>query len=147
MKIIFFLFLSIYSIQANCQISDAALLLNNNHIDSTKIEKKKKVTYVFKGKNWFTKYNPLSLIFGGGLFFYQKVISPQIVMGCVFNPSCSNFSKGCVHEFGVVKGVFLSADRLTRCTRLSSIDFHPIMFDEHDKVNDFPKYYRLKTKK
>ena len=147
MKYIIFILLSLYSLGSVCQISDANLLLNNHQIDSSKIQKKRKVSYVFKDKNWAIKYNPVSLIFGGGLFFYQKVISPQIVMGCAFNPSCSNFSKGCVHEFGVAKGIFLSADRLTRCTRLSSIDFHPILFDENKKVNDLPIYYRTKAKK
>ena len=147
MKRIFFLLFSLYTSIAVCQISDAALLMQNQKIDSTKIAKKRKVNYVFKGKNWAVKYNPVSLVFGGGLFFYQKIISPQIVMGCAFNPSCSNFSKGCVNEFGIVKGVFLSADRLTRCTRLSSIDFHPILFDENDKVTDLPIYYRTKNKK
>jgi putative component of membrane protein insertase Oxa1/YidC/SpoIIIJ protein YidD len=119
----------------------------DNNISKWKFEDVSPIDYVFKDKNWVVKYNPVSLLFGGGLFFYQKVISPQIVMGCAFNPSCSNFSKECVHEFGVVKGIFLSADRLTRCTRLSSIDFHPIMFDENKKVNDLPIYYRTKTKK
>ena len=147
MKYILFILLSLYSLASFCQISDATLLLNNHQIDSSKIQKKRKVSYVFKDKNWAIKYNPVRLIFGGGLFFYQKVISPQIVMGCAFNPSCSNFSKGCVHEFGVAKGIFLSADRLTRCTRLSSIDFHPILFDENKKVNDLPIYYRTKAKK
>ena len=147
MKYIIFILLSLYSLGSFSQISDANLLLNNHQIDSSKIQKKRKVSYVFKDKNWAIKYNPVSLIFGGGLFFYQKVISPQIVMGCAFNPSCSNFSKGCVHEFGVAKGIFLSADRLTRCTRLSSIDFHPILFDENKKVNDLPIYYRTKAKK
>jgi putative component of membrane protein insertase Oxa1/YidC/SpoIIIJ protein YidD len=147
MKKLFCLFFIVYSFYSFSQISSDLLLIENHKIDSTKFEKKRKVSYVFKDKNWVIKYNPVSLVFGGGLLFYQKVISPQIVMGCAFNPSCSNFSKGCIHEFGVVKGVFLSADRLTRCTRLSSIDFHPILFDDNGKVNDLPIYYRTNKKK
>lgn len=93
------------------------------------------------------KYNPVSLVFGGALFFYQGVISPQILQGCAFDPSCSAFSKQCIHQFGIVKGVALSADRLTRCTRLSAIDFHPVMFNASGHVNDKPEYYRLRKKK
>ena len=104
---------------------------------------KRKASYVFKGKNAFVKYNPLSLAFGGSLLLYQRVISPQLMQGCAFDPSCSNFSKGCIKEFGILKGVALSADRLTRCTRLSAIDFHPLLFNEQGKVNDPPMYYRL----
>ena len=147
MRKLFFLLFILYSLGSFAQLSDDFLLIENHKIENAKFEKKLRVGYLFKDKNWAIKYNPVSLLFGGGLLFYQKIISPQIVMGCAFNPSCSNFSKGCINEFGVMKGFFLSADRLTRCTRLSSIDFHPILFDENDKVTDLPIYYRVKTKK
>ncbi|MDP3558314.1 MAG: membrane protein insertion efficiency factor YidD [Bacteroidota bacterium] len=126
--------------------SDFDLLLNTKIEDSTYL-KTRQVNYVFKDKNWFTKYNPLSLVFGGSLLFYQKFISPQIMAGCAFDPSCSNFSKQCIKIYGMPKGVALSADRLTRCTLLSSIDFHPVLINENGKVNDLPIYYRLREKK
>jgi putative component of membrane protein insertase Oxa1/YidC/SpoIIIJ protein YidD len=132
---------------AKCQISDFNLMLKGPKQDTTKILQKRNVSYTFKDKKWIAKYNPVSLFWGYTLYFYQKVISPQIVMGCVFNPSCSNFSKACIHQFGLIKGIFLSTDRLTRCTRLSSIDFHPIMFDKDNKVNDLPEYYSVKKNK
>jgi putative component of membrane protein insertase Oxa1/YidC/SpoIIIJ protein YidD len=113
----------------------------------TSITKGYTVNYVFKGRNAFVKYNPLSLVFGGALLFYQGVISRQIMQGCAFDPSCSNFSKQCIRHFGMVKGIALSADRLTRCTKLSSIDFHPVLFNDNGKVNDFPAYYRLRERK
>jgi putative component of membrane protein insertase Oxa1/YidC/SpoIIIJ protein YidD len=147
MRILVCLLLFLNSMYSFSQVSSDMLLIENCKVDSAKFEQKRKISYVFKDKNWVIKYNPVSLIFGVGLLFYQKVISPQIVMGCAFNPSCSNFSKGCIQEFGLLKGVFLSADRLTRCTRLSSIDFHPILFDENGKVNDLPIYYRTNKKK
>jgi len=127
------------------QVSDLNLIMSHRPVD-TSIAKKRAVSYAFKGKNWFVQYNPLSLLLGGGLFFYQKVLSPQIVMGCAFNPSCSSFSKGCINEFGLIKGVALSSDRLTRCTRLSAIDFHPVHLAENGKMNDPPSYYHLKSK-
>jgi len=126
--------------------SDLNLLIHHK-IEDTTLVKKRVVSYAFKDKNWFVKYNPVSLVFGGGLFFYQKLISPQIVMGCAFDPSCSNFSKGCIKEYGVIKGVALSTDRLTRCTRLSAIDFHPVLFNENGKVNDQPAFYQLRSQK
>lgn len=128
------------------QLSDLDLIVNHKTNDTT-LAKKRVVSYVFKGKNWFVKYNPLSLVFGGSLMFYQKVVSPQILMGCAYNPSCSNFSKGCISEYGIIKGAALSTDRLTRCTPLSAIDFHPVHFDVNGKVNDPPSYYRLRPKK
>lgn len=126
--------------------NDLDLILNTKIEDSTYL-KTRQVNYVFKDRNWFVKYNPLSLIFGGSLLFYQKVISVQIMAGCAFDPSCSNFSKQCIKMYGMPKGVALSADRLTRCTILSSVDFHPVLFNENGKVNDLPVYYRLREKK
>lgn len=128
------------------QLSDLDLILNHKTHDTT-LAKKRVVSYAFKEKNWLVKYNPLSLVFGGALMAYQKVVSPQIMMGCAFDPSCSNFSKGCIKEYGVVKGVALSTDRLTRCTRLSAIDFHPVLYNPNGKVNDLPSYYRLSSQK
>lgn len=125
---------------------DFQSVIAKNFTDSS-IIKKHKVNYVFKNKNAFVKYNPVSLLFGGALLFYQGVISRQIMMGCAFNPSCSNFSKQSIRAFGLVKGMALSADRLTRCTKLSSADFHPVMFDDNGKVQDLPEYYRLHINK
>ncbi len=143
-KLIFSLFFIALCFYTKAQEnSDLALIENCNYSDST-VRSKRKVSYVFKKSKWYVKYNPLSMVFGSSLFFYQKVISPQIVMGCAFDVSCSNFSKGCIKHYGVIKGVALSADRLTRCTRLSSIDFHPVLFNEQGKVNDLPEYYKLK---
>ncbi|MCW3076267.1 MAG: rane protein insertion efficiency factor YidD [Bacteroidetes bacterium] len=122
--------------------NDFESVMKKDFTDSS-IIKKHKVNYVFKNKNAFIKYNPVSLVFGGALLFYQGVISRQIMQGCAFNPSCSNFSKQSIKTFGLGKGLALSADRLTRCTKLSSADFHPVMFSDNGKVNDLPEYYRL----
>ena len=47
--------------------------------------------------------------------FYQKVIGPQLGQKCNFHPSCSRYSAEAVRTYGPVKGVFMTADRLTRC--------------------------------
>lgn len=124
---------------------DLLLTLGHQPLDST-LPKKRQVNYVFNGKRWYVKYNPLNMVFGGTLFFYQKVISPQIVMGCSFEPSCSAFAKGCIHEYGVIKGVALAADRLTRCTRIGSVDSHPVHLNSQGVFYDPPAYYRLRNK-
>ncbi len=103
----------------------------------------KKITYIFKDRNIFIKYNPISLFFGGSLFVYQKIISPQIQAGCAYDISCSNFAKQSIKKFGLLKGMSLSADRLTRCTRLSAADFHPVMINKDGKCVDHPEFYIL----
>ncbi len=76
------------------------------------------------------KYNPVSLVFGGMLYIYQKLISHQLSAGCRFYPSCSAFSKQAIQEFGLVKGIALSADRLARCNRVAATSYHPVRLDK-----------------
>ena len=47
--------------------------------------------------------------------FYKKYISPVDGDRCAMHPSCSRFANDAVGQFGVVKGVLLTCDRLTRC--------------------------------
>jgi len=106
---------------------------------------KRRVSYLFKGsKNYIIKYNPISLAFGGLLFLYQKAISPQISVNCPYELSCSNFSKQCIQHYGLIKGVALTADRLTRCTQFTLIDLKPIQFNKKNKIIDPIEQYSLR---
>lgn len=90
----------------------------------------RKPTFLKVGSNAFTRYNPISLAFGSMLFVYQKAISPQLQSKCPYEISCSAFSKACIQHFGLIKGIALTADRLTRCTQFSVIDILPSQIDE-----------------
>src|ERR1043165_6271178 len=68
--------------------------------------------------SFFAKYNPVSLLLKGTMFTYQHVISPQLSRSCPYEITCSNFSKLSIKEYGIVKGVFISADRILRCNRI-----------------------------
>jgi putative component of membrane protein insertase Oxa1/YidC/SpoIIIJ protein YidD len=106
---------------------------------------KRKVSYLFKeNKNYLVKYNPVSLVFGGLLFLYQKGISPQISVNCPYEISCSNFSKKCIQHYGLLKGVALTADRLTRCTQFTLIDLKAIQFNKKNKIIDPIEQYSFK---
>lgn len=97
-----------------------------------------------KSKNPLIKYNPVSLAFGSLLFFYQKVLSTQFSTNCGYEISCSNFSKRVISDYGLVKGLALSADRLMRCTQFAAIDIEISDFNENQKLIDNPNSYRLK---
>lgn len=117
------------------KLSDANLIKQQNF--TQKKYDKRKVTYLFKqNRNVFVKYNPVSLTFGGLLYFYQKAISPQISVDCPYEINCSNFGKQCIQHYGLLKGVALTADRLTRCTQFTLIDLHPIDFNKNSKIID-----------
>lgn len=95
--------------------------------------------------SWLARYNPVSLTLTGLMFVYQRYISPQTPSGCLYETSCSQFSKNLIREYGLVKGVIFTADRLTRCNRVSALDVHPLVIGEQSgKVKESTDIYRLK---
>lgn len=118
-------------------------LIEAKVIQMDSMPKRTKPTFGLIGKSIFSRYNPFSLLLSSSLYVYQGVMSQQIFSNCPYEMSCSNFAKQSLKEFGLFKGVALATDRLTRCNRLSSADFHPIRFNKNGKVEDFPSYYHL----
>jgi uncharacterized protein len=97
-----------------------------------------------RSRNVFIRYNPVTLSLGGLMYVYQRIISPQLPSECFYSPSCSAFSKDLIHDFGVVKGVFFTSDRLMRCNRLSALDVHPLLVNEKSgKVVESTEIYKL----
>ena len=93
--------------------------------------------------NAIAKYNPLTLVLKGTMLAYQHVISPQLSRHCPYEITCSNFSKQAIGEFGIVKGVFLSADRILRCNRIGVLDTDPLDFNEQNgTIKDSPNKYQ-----
>jgi putative component of membrane protein insertase Oxa1/YidC/SpoIIIJ protein YidD len=96
-------------------------------------------------KNFFSRYNPVSLSLRGSMLFYQNIVSPQFQGSCLYERSCSNFSKEAIHHFGIIKGVFLSADRLMRCNHPVETEISFLDERENGKYSDEPeKYFFLK---
>ena len=66
------------------------------------------------------RFNPqqtseLKIVATGLIRLYQKFISSQDGPTCNFHPTCSRFGMACIQEYGVVRGILLTADRLLRC--------------------------------
>ncbi|MEE8405500.1 MAG: membrane protein insertion efficiency factor YidD [candidate division Zixibacteria bacterium] len=47
--------------------------------------------------------------------FYQILISPLIGSNCRFHPSCSSYAIESFSQYGVMKGLFLTLKRLSKC--------------------------------
>jgi uncharacterized protein len=103
-------------------------------------------TLKFKHKNFISRYNPLSLSATAMMFFYQHVVSPQFSRTCLYESTCSNFSKKAIAEFGLVKGIFLSADRLMRCNIAAMQDIPVGNYNFEGYAIDEPKIYHLQKK-
>jgi len=103
--------------------------------------------YIYKNESsLFKKMNPINVVFGGALFFYQNYLSSQISSGCLYSPSCSEFSKEVLREYGLAKGIILSADRIHRCNGLVAVDLRTHKKDPETKRYPDPasRYKKLK---
>ena len=49
------------------------------------------------------------------LQLYQQRISPLIGSKCGFKPSCSRYSVQAIRNYGILRGLVMTADRLLRC--------------------------------
>ena len=74
--------------------------------------------------------------FKGLLSVYNKHISDQILNDCIYEHSCSNFSQGAFSQFGLIKGYFLTIDRLTRCNRASLVQIAPVRINNQGQIRD-----------
>ncbi len=94
--------------------------------------------------SWLARNNPVSLTFTGLMFVYQRYISPQLPSECLYETSCSHFSKNLISEHGLIRGIVFTADRLTRCNRVAAIDVNPVVIgQESGKIQESVEIYKL----
>lgn len=72
----------------------------------------------------FQETSELKLAATGLIRLYQKFISSQDGPSCNFTPTCSHFGIACIQEYGMLRGIILTADRLIRCNGLQSTHYH-----------------------
>jgi uncharacterized protein len=54
------------------------------------------------------------------------VISPLFPSACRFHPTCSEYMRDAVMEYGAVKGVWMGLRRLARCHPLHQGGYDPV---------------------
>lgn len=122
--------------------SDTELMLNRSeHLSDPTV---RNASFgVTESKKVWIKYNPVFIVAGGAMYIYQKVVSRQLSATCAFHPSCSEAGKGYVKEYGFFKGIFCTADRLTRCNKISVAEYNPSDFNKDDgKIHESVEYYK-----
>ena len=89
-------------------------------------------------------FNPLEtselkLAATGLIRLYQKFISSQDGPSCNFTPTCSRFGMACIQEYGMLRGILLTTDRLIRCNGLQSTYYHkdPKTGKNIDPISDY----------
>lgn len=74
--------------------------------------------------------------------FYKFFLSEQLSANCEFCPSCSIFARDVIHDFGILQGVLMTADRLTRCGTQFSDKNNSYLFDRSNaKIIDSSAQY------
>ncbi|REB06378.1 membrane protein insertion efficiency factor YidD [Sporosarcina sp. BI001-red] len=58
--------------------------------------------------------------------FYQKMISPLTPPSCRFYPTCSHYGVEAVETHGVIKGLFLTIVRISKCHPFHEGGFDPV---------------------
>lgn len=96
---------------------------------------------VYDNQQPIAKLNPLRWLATGSMYFYQQVLSPQINAGCLYQRTCSNYSKAAIKQFGIIRGVLLTADRLSRCTSGVLPEIMSYRYDAHGHIIDEPGHY------
>ncbi len=57
---------------------------------------------------------------------YQLFISPIIGQNCRYLPTCSEYTIECLKKFGIIKGIFLSFKRISKCHPWGSHGYDPV---------------------
>ena len=67
--------------------------------------------------------------------FYQIFISPLFPPTCRYTPTCSNYAKEAITEYGSIKGTYLSIKRICRCNPFGGYGYDPVpkKGDIHEK--------------
>ena len=139
-------FLSVSYSSAQNSLVDSQLILNS--------PKEETYTYYDKSqgnsskimntkKGFIKKYNPITLSLKALMFTYQNGISPQLISQCQYELTCSNFSKATIYEYGMLKGVFLTADRLMRDNLYSISGFPYFNISNNGKGIDNIYYFKI----
>lgn len=137
------------SVGCKCQNYNADIALieakenfAKNEFEYYKISGNNKKVIKLKQQSFFAKINPVNNLIKGAMLLYQNVLSAQLSKACPYEITCSNFSKQSIEKFGIVKGLFLSADRITRCNRISLSDVRLSNINpENGAVIDAPAKY------
>jgi putative component of membrane protein insertase Oxa1/YidC/SpoIIIJ protein YidD len=147
--LLFFCTLLQYRVSAQHNTTDLALLeahqpglaaTYNGRTDTVNSREK----MVYDNQKTIAKINPLRWLATGSMYFYQQLLSPQLNAGCLYQRTCSNYSKAAIKQYGIIRGVLLTADRLSRCTSGVLPEIVSYRYDAHGHIIDEPQHYFTK---
>lgn len=69
----------------------------------------------------------------GIIRLYQMVISPMLGPTCRFHPSCSHYAIDAIVKHGIIKGSWLSMQRILKCHPLNDGGYDPVPEKKQNK--------------
>jgi uncharacterized protein len=125
------IFYSILSCYSSSDTSELVFIMSNNPIQDIP-----KTTQ---------KHNRIGIL-TGMIRFYQLFVSTQDEPVCNFVPSCSQFGIDSLREFGAIRGILLSSDRLQRCNGIS-VPYYKIDYKSGKFIDPVQVYSELLDQK
>jgi putative membrane protein insertion efficiency factor len=68
----------------------------------------------------------LSHILVGIIKFYQSAISPYLMPGCRYTPTCSHYSMEAIRRHGPFKGTYYAIRRIKSCHPWGGSGYDPV---------------------
>ena len=68
----------------------------------------------------------LRKIFIFPILIYQRTLSPMLGAHCRHTPSCSQYTIEAIQEWGPIKGIWLGANRIWRCSPWGTSGYDPV---------------------
>ncbi|MBS1490142.1 MAG: membrane protein insertion efficiency factor YidD [Bacteroidetes bacterium] len=87
--------------------------------------------------------SPITRFFLLGVKIYQHSISEQLATNCSFELTCSRFSRAMINEYGLIKGYFLTFDRLSQCNAISPLETFPVRLNKQGKIIEYVTDFRF----
>jgi putative component of membrane protein insertase Oxa1/YidC/SpoIIIJ protein YidD len=72
------------------------------------------------------------------LNFYQNYLSVQFSSECIYSPSCSAHSREAFQKYNFIKSIFISTDRITRCSGWVWKETPDFLINKDGLIEDHP---------